>query len=292
MILNPRSGKGAGSHQGVALEAELRRKGIPFRLAKTEYPGHAGQLAKEGLKQGYRPVVVAGGDGTISEAAAALVESPVAALGIVPLGTGNDLARNLRLPIGSLAEAVDVIVQGKERRIDVGSDQGELFVSVLGLGFPAIVAEAANRVRVLRGRAAFCWGVYSSLRAMKPFGVDLRLDGEIQQMDVTSVLIQNTALTGGGLMTAPGAKLDDGLLDVLVVGRIGKLSLMVNFPKVYRGRHLSHPSFRAYRCREVRVDCPFPVPKMGDGDQRGYSPIEVSVKPAALRVLIPAESRV
>lgn len=288
VILNPRSGKGTGSRTETDLRRELQKRRVEFDLCKTEGPGHASVLTRSGLERDYGVVVVVGGDGTISEAASVLIESSSVPLGIVPLGTGNDLARNLGLPIGSVKRALDVIEQGTTRVIDVGSDAGEVFVSVLGLGFPVTVAETANRVRFLRGTAAFFWGVYASLRSMHAFPVQLKIDDQSLSLEATSILIQNTALTGGGLKTAPGAQLDDGFLDVVVVEKIGRLSLMVNFPKVYRGRHLDHPRFRAYRCREVEVHCPFPVPKMGDGDSRGHSPIRAFVRPEALRVLAPA----
>ncbi len=259
-----------------------RVTGFTFQL--TDGPGHARELAGQAVLAGARVVVVAGGDGTVGEVAEVLKGTGVS-LGIVPVGTGNDLARSLGLPMGSPAGALTVIERGQTRLVDVGIDRGRVFVSVLGVGFPAAVARRANRLGRLKGAGAFTWAVYVELLRMKPFPLRISFNGgEVFEFEVTSVLVQNTASTGGGMKTAPGAEVDDGFLDVVVVGDIGRAALMWHFPKVYQGRHLTHPCFRAYRCRSVMLDSPRRVERMGDGEDWGWTPVAAHVEHQTLKV--------
>lgn len=286
VIVNPRAGRGVGAQWTALLEKRVRLGGENPEVRITEGPGHATELTRQALADGERVIVVAGGDGTLGEAAQAMQGSD-ASLGIIPLGTGNDFARSLGLPRRNVDAALKVVERGFTRCVDVAVDGERRFVSVLGLGFPAAVALRANRYRYLRGTLAFACAVYAEIRTMSPFRARIRLDDELPfEAVVTSILIQNTPTTGGGMWTAPAADVSDGYLEVLLVDDIGRMSLTWNFPKVYLGRHLTHPSFRSYRCRTVAVDCPSRVGKMGDGEAWGWSPAEVRVEPQALRVFV------
>jgi diacylglycerol kinase (ATP) len=286
VIVNPKAGRGRGEFWIRKLEAESRIRGLRFDLQATKRPGHATILAEEAVRLGYDPVVAVGGDGTHSEVAQALVGSDMS-LGIIAVGTGNDLARSLGLPIGEPGRALEIIKAGKTRWIDVGRDGDRYFVSLLGVGFPAEVAARASEFRRLMGAAAFSLGVYRSIHRMRSFPVDLVLDGIPHSFKATSILLQNTPFTGGGLPIAPEAKLDDGLLDVIVVDDIGKWSLMWNFPKVYRGRHLTHPHFFGFRCRTAEINSDERVPKTLDGNPFGVTPSRVTVSSRALKVIVP-----
>lgn len=284
VIVNPAAGKGQGAKAANAIREAFSPYVSNPDVRLTRGPGHAAELAREAVDLGIERVIVAGGDGTVGEAAQALSRSGVT-LGVVPLGTGNDLARSLGLQGGGIREAVAAIACGYTREIDVALDGERAFVSVLGVGFPAAVARTANGYRRLRGTVAFAFAVYSEIRRMKAFPVNFRLDGGgVVQARVTSVLVQNTPTTGGGMLTAPGARIDDGYLEVLLVDDISRPALTWNFPKVYRGRHLDHPKFKAYRCKSLELDCAFQVGKMGDGEDWGGSPVRVTVHPRALRV--------
>ncbi len=292
VIVNPQAGRGRGA-AAARWMAGWKPRGKPApEVLLTEGPGHARELAGKALAVGVREVVVVGGDGTVGEVAEVL-RGTEATMGIVPVGTGNDLARSVGVPLGTLGEALAVVEWGRRVVVDVGIDGQRAFVSVLGLGFPAAVARRVNGFRRLRGALAFTWGVYRELIRMRPFSVTLRLDDDPPfETTATSVLVQNTPSTGGGMKTAPGAVVDDGYLDVVVVTDIGRAALMWNFPKVYRGRHLSHPCFQAYRCRTAALDCPRRVEKMGDGEDWGWSPVSVHVEPRTLNVFVhPARSR-
>lgn len=284
IIANPRAGHGKGARNIKALRAAIRRRGLDGDPVLTERPGHATEIARR-LAGSEARIAVLGGDGSIGEVADALVGTDTE-LAILSVGTGNDVARSLGLPLNDLDASLDVAFDGRVIEMDVGKERDRHFVSVLGLGFPVIVAEQANHTR-LPGSAAFFVAVYRAMSRLEPVPLVIRLDDRTLEQECVAVMVQNTPFTGGGLHMAPGARVDDGLFDVVVVDRIGKLDLMVSFPKIYRGRHLEHASFAVYRTRSVRIDSPFPLPKMFDGDLKGSSPVEATVLPRALEVVVP-----
>ncbi len=230
-----------------------------------------------------------GGDGTVGEVVEGLVGSDTE-LAVVSVGTGNDVARSLGLPLNDIEAGLDLAISGSVRAIDVGRERDRHFISVLGLGFPTIVADAANRARWLKGPPAFFVSVYKGLYRLRPVRLVIELDDRTLEMESVAVMIQNTPYTGGGLHMAPGAQIDDGLLDVVVVDDIGRLNLMLNFPKAYRGKHLDHPSFTLHQSQTVRITSPEPMPKMFDGDLIGTSPLEASVVPRSLKVVVDSSS--
>ena len=207
-------------------------------------------------------------------------------MGIVSIGTGNDVARTLKLPYNDVARAAVIAVGGRVRSIDLGRERGRLFVSSVALGFASDVVEQTNRSGWLTGPATFFVGVHRALNKLRVLRITLDLDGTARELDCVSVLVQNTPYTGGGLRIAPEAKIDDGLLDVAVIGPIGKLNLVANFPRLYRGTHCKHPQFALYRARRVRVETTEPLPKMLDGDIWGSSPLEAEVVTQALKVIV------
>ncbi len=289
VIVNPRAGRGRGAKLSRELDRRLRELASPYSIFETDSPGHATQLAVQAVEDGCPRLAVLGGDGTITEVVNGVVGSEVE-LGILSVGTGNDLARSLALPYNDLASSLEVALTGRSARIDVGRDGDRFFVSALGIGYPADVAAETNRLQWLKGPAAFFLAVYKALNRMRAVPLTIEIDDRTLNVDCTSMLILNTPFTGGGLKMAPGAKLDDGLFDVVVIDAIGRLDLMLNFPKVYRGSHLDHPNFSLYRSRRVRVTARVSLRKMCDGDVVGWLPVEAEVVPRALKVVLPAKA--
>ena len=284
VIVNPRAGRGAGTRKLPVLRQELRCRHMESRIVVTTGPGHARELARSALAEGETCVVAVGGDGTVSEVAGSLAGT-AACLGIIAVGTGNDLARTLGLPRGRIDRALEVIGEKRTRQVDLGRVGDRYFVSLLGVGFPAVVAAGANRMRYLTGTAAFLLSVLRCIHRMRPASVRLLMDGREMERECTSILVQNTPYTGGGLRIAPGARLDDGQLDVVVVDDIGRLDLVWNLPKVYSGRHLGHPRFSIFRCRTVEIDASPVLEKTLDGDAFGRTPVKAEICPRALTVI-------
>jgi len=289
IIANPRAGHGKGDKNVAQLACIIRRRGLDCLPVLTEYPGHATELARRAAEAAEPRLAVMGGDGTVGEVVEGLVGSDTE-LAVISVGTGNDVARSLGLPLNDIEASLDLAIGGSVRAIDVGRERDRHFISVLGLGFPTIVADAANRARWLKGPPAFFVSVYKGLYRLRPVRLVIELDDRTLEMESVAVMIQNTPYTGGGLHMAPGAQIDDGLLDVVIVDDIGRLNLMLNFPKAYRGRHLDHPSFTLHQSRTVRITSPEPMPKMFDGDLIGTSPLEASVVPRSLKVVVGSSS--
>ncbi len=290
IIANPKAGHGRGLKSLARLHTLLKHRRIDYELVETQHPGHATELARQFADSGALQVVVMGGDGTIGEVIDGIVQSETG-LGVLSVGTGNDLARSLGLPYNNLEQALAVVLSGTPRAIDVGWERDRHFISCLGLGFPAMVASESNKMKWLKGPAAFFAAVYKALYHMQSIPMHLTLDEEAFELECTSVLVQNTPYTGGGLHMAPQAKMDDGYFDVVVVQGISKLDFMLNFPKVYTGNHLEHPSFSVYRTRSIKIDSPVSLKKMFDGDICGTPPVHAKVLPQRVKITVPLNRR-
>lgn len=286
IIVNPQAGHGRALAYLDHLPRWLRKSRLDARIEVTQGPGDATLLARAAVMDGYRRLVVMGGDGTFREAVDGVCGQEVE-LGLIPVGTGNDLARTLGLPINRPKKALEVLRRWHVRRIDVGKEGAKCFLSVLGIGYPALVAEETNQLRWLKGPPSFFLSVYKGLLKMGAAQVQMILDEQEVEIGCTSILIHNTPYTGGGLKIAPMARIDDGYFDIVVIGAIGRLDLMWNFPKVYRGTHLDHPSFHHFRSRSVAISGDQSIRKMRDGDPAGALPLQAEVVPGALRVVIP-----
>ena len=287
IIANPRAGHKRGARAIKKLRLLLRAKEVKHELFETQYPGHATELAQRLAEKGERRIIIFGGDGTISEVVNATVNSEIE-LGIISVGTGNDLARSLSLPYNKPEKALEVILTGGPTKVDVGWEQDRCFISTLGLGFPAIIAHETNKMKYLKGSAAFFIATYKAISRLRSVPARITLDNTTLNVNCTSILIQNTRFCGGGLLMAPAARVDDGLFDVVVVNDIGKVDLMLNFPKIYSGRHLKHPKFSLYRSRSVRIDTPINLSKMFDGDIYGQTPVNAKVLRGAATIISPA----
>lgn len=286
IIANPRAGHGSNARSLDKLHSLMKRRGLDYELLQTREPGHATELARQWVAAGVRELVVMGGDGTIGEVIHGVASSGIQ-LGLISVGTGNDLARTLGLPYNNVEASLEIILSGQPKPMDVGWERDRHFILMLGLGFPALVAHEVNRMRWLKGSAAFFAAVYKALHRMEEIPLHIELDDRTLDLRCTSVLIQNTRYCGGGQLMAPTAEIDDGFLDVLVVHGIGRLSLMLNFPKVYSGRHLEHPAFSMYRSRSVRITSDEPLQKLFDGDLCGTTPLEARVLQRTVEVIVP-----
>jgi len=292
VILNPVAGRNRGSSFAEILERELVTRGFEPTVHRTTSSGHAVELARCLAGTGLEGIVIAGGDGTLNEVVNGLGQTDVV-MGLISLGTGNDFARSLGLPVNDVSGAVRVLESGRVALVDLGQDEkGQFFVSSLGLGFPAVVAAETNRMRWLGGSFAYFAAVYRALGRMKPVPVEIELDDQTLKLECTSIIIQNTPFTGGGLKTVPTAEVNDGLLDVVVVSGVGKIDFMLNFPRVYRGSHLEHPSFSLYRSRCVEVHADSLLAKMCDGEEVEPSLGKIKNVPGALRVIVPRDEAV
>jgi diacylglycerol kinase (ATP) len=285
LLTNPTSGKGKGGRTVDTVLPRLRDAGYVVRNLVGRDADEALDLARQCVDDGVETLVVVGGDGMVHLAVQALAESGTR-LGVVPAGTGNDVARYFDLPRHDPAAATDVVIGGKERRVDLARIGATFYVTVLAAGFDAIVNERANEMTWPRGQMRYNLATLAELRTFQPIPYVLDLDGEQHRFDAMMVAVGNGPSFGGGLRITEGAVLDDGLLDVVVIRPMSKLELVRTYPKLFKGTHVHHPDYRHHHAKKVTIAAPG-ITAYADGERIAPLPLTVEVAPLALRVLVP-----
>jgi len=285
VLTNPTSGRGKGNRVGETVVPRLRDAGYDVRSLTGRDADEALDLARQVVADSVETLVVIGGDGMVHLAAQALAGSDTR-LGLIPAGTGNDVARALELPRKDPAAAADVVIGGKERAIDLARIGHRHFVTVLAAGFDAIVNERANEMTWPKGQMRYNLATLAELRTFSPIPYVLEVDGEQHRFEAMMVAVGNTSSFGGGMRITEGAVIDDGLLDVVAIMPMSKLELIRTFPKLFNGTHTQHPKYRHYSGKVITVAAPR-ITAYADGERMAALPMTVEVAPRALRVLVP-----
>jgi len=288
VVCNPTAGRGRAGRLLDPLLAALRRRG-PAEAGLSRAPGDEGRLAREAAERGYRRVVALGGDGTWSNVANALIASGRdVELALVPGGTGSDLAKSLGVPGADLEGAAAIAAGERVRAVDIGRVADRRFANIAGFGYDVAVLEHSRRVPVLRGSALYVWSALRQLVSFRGFPVELAVDGgPWQRRELLMLIVANGRVFGGSFRIAPGALLDDGLLDVVCFGNAtpaGRVRLMV---QLLRGTHLGAPGVDYLRVRSLglRFDSPPPYEVDGEWCRADAAELSLEVEPGRLRVL-------
>jgi diacylglycerol kinase (ATP) len=288
LVHNPTAGGGRAAGLLPAVTERLRSGGVEVDQHATRSLEDARQTACEAAGA-VELVVAVGGDGTVGACAAGLADAGAgtrAALGVVPAGGGNDAARSLGLPLGDPLAAAALLPRLRRRPADLALVGERSYLVVAGAGFDSEVNRVANqRLSWVKGRARYVGALLAELVVGRPAGFRLTLDGEVHELTAWFVTVANCQSYGGGMRIAPDARLDDGLLDVVVVGDIGKPAFLATFPKVFSGRHLEHPAVTLHRARRVELDGDRALAVYADGEPCGSLPATFTVRPAAITVL-------
>jgi diacylglycerol kinase (ATP) len=244
-------------------------------------------LVRQAKGEGYNLIVACGGDGTVHLALQALVGEK-AVLGIIPMGTGNDIPQNLGIE-EDLDFACDLLRSGRVRKIDVIQvNEGRYMAGVGGVGFDSEVNAIANRIsRYIRGKAAYVFPVLLKTVTFKPKQITLRTDQETLRGPILMVAFGNMKSYGRGMQITPLAEPDDGLVDMCWVDPVKPFRLCRLFPTVFSGEHIEMPEVRYYRSKRVEVEAEVPMDLYGDGEFLCKTPFTLQVIPKALRVLGP-----
>jgi diacylglycerol kinase (ATP) len=235
-------------------------------------------------------VAVMGGDGMmhlgVNEAVRAQQAGPSApTLGLIPSGTGNDLCRGLDLPADA-GHAVDVILSGAERQIDLARIGEAHIGTIVATGFDAMVNRRANDMNWPKGSARYPFALFSVLRVFEPLQYELTVDGVRRDLSAMLVAVGNTRSYGGGIRICPDADPSDGLLDVTIIHPVGRGTLMQLLPSLYTGAFVSHSCVELLRVQRITIDGPGLV-GFGDGEMIGTTPLPIEQVPGALRVCLP-----
>ncbi len=283
LLTNPTAGKGRGARYRDAALARLRAAGLTVRNLTGRDADESQDLAHQAVADGVDALVVVGGDGMAHLAVQALAGTGIP-LGLVPAGTGNDVARYFGVPLKNPEAAADVVVAGRTRVVDLARSGPQHYLTVLAAGFDAIVNERANKMTWPKGQMRYNLATLAELRVFEPIPYILDLDGVTHQLDAMLVAVGNGPSFGGGLRITEGALLDDGMLDVVIIKPMSKGGLIRTYPKLFRGTHVTHPQYEHHRVRTVTVAAPGIV-SYADGERFGPLPLTVECVPGALTVL-------
>jgi diacylglycerol kinase (ATP) len=299
LVVNPVSANGITAKRWPEVETAFKEAGLQISYNFTESPEHATAITRNYLQNGYELIISVGGDGTANEVVNGFFSdgqliNPDAAVAFMSTGTGRDLGRTIGTP-PSINEAVQHILKSSVRPVDLGrvsfmNNQGaeevRHFINVAGLGLDGDTVARVNRAsKALGGFVSFLWGTLVSLMLYKNKVLTIAVDGiEICSEPITVVVIGNGRYFGGGMCIAPEAFVDDGLFDIVILRGLSKPALLVNLPKVYCGKHLSHPRIKSLRGRIITVSSPEETLLDLDGEQPGRAPVRIELLPAAINM--------
>ncbi|MFG3170950.1 diacylglycerol kinase [Streptomyces sp. NPDC048200] len=289
LFVNPTAGRGRGAHAAQPAASAFRAVGFSVRTVVGEDAADGLARARAAVAEGTGALVAVGGDGMANLALQAVAGTDTP-FGLVPVGTGNDFARALGLPLRAPAAAArltaDALKEDRLRSVDLGRVDGTWFGTVLASGFDSRVNDRGNRMRLPVGRFRYDLAMLAELAAFRPFAYRLTLDGgETREIEATLVAVGNGSSYGGGMRICPGADLGDGLFDVTVVGNCGRATLLTVFPKVYRGTHVDHPVVTVHRAARVELVAAG-VTGYADGEPLGALPLTAECIPGAVRVAL------
>ena len=285
LLVNPSSGGGRALKLLPRVEAALDARRVPFRVVRTKSLDHGVAKALAAVEAGELPVVISG-DGMVGAVGGAIAggETP---LGIVPVGRGNDLARVLGISTDA-EEAIEIVLAGHTRAIDVGLANQRPFLGIASFGFDSDANELANRTRWLRGNLVYAYAALRTLIAWKPARFTIAVGDRRTRVEGYSVIVANNKAYGGGMSSAPDAELDDGEFDVVTLAGQAKLRFLGNLPKVFKGTHVRVPEVSVMRTARLSVSASRPYAVYADGEHLTDLPADLRVLPGALRVLVPA----
>ncbi|HEX8228842.1 MAG TPA: diacylglycerol kinase family protein [Chloroflexia bacterium] len=310
VIINPAAGKKGGITTNAAGVDDVRRvleaNGIQADFLETEYANHATELAQQALKEKYDIVIACGGDGTVGEVATALIGRKIT-LGILPLGSANNVARMMHVPF-DLEEAAKVLRLGEIKKVDVGRCNGTYFLETAGVGLDAAIFPILNKVD--KGEYVRLFDALTTFFKFRPRSVTVVLDGRAIRIKALVVLVANGPYWGYSVPLAPDAKVDDRRFDVVIFRNFSKWSFVrhvlrallhradprrlrghgrhsLNGKQITLGSNAGHPDVRVYQAKKVQVltSRRRPWPVHADALPRGYTPATINLIPGALRVI-------
>ena len=279
VLSNPTSGGGAGQrYRELTLEL-LKERSIPFRdITSSSYTAAQEELRRS-LNDQIKGVIVVGGDGMVHLAVQelALSKTPLA---LVPAGTGNDFARTLGLNLEKPLENLKVALLRSPEAVDLGVVNDRFFAEILSTGFDSIVNERANSFQRIKGRMKYNIAILLVLSTFKPKTYRFRIDGITFESKAMLIAVSNGQSYGGGMRITPDASIDDAQFDVMILGPVSRFEFLRVFPKVFTGKHVSHPAVKILKGKEVDIDSD--AVAYADGERIGNLPIRARVAPQSL----------
>jgi diacylglycerol kinase (ATP) len=293
VAVNPNASFGKTRAVGPAAVQTLRAMGHDVTMMIEPDFEELLVTARKAVKSKPDAFVVIGGDGMVN-LGVNMVAGTNVPLGIIPSGTGNDMARVLGIPHDNVEKAIEAFAEALQhppRTIDAAyatSDDGEgrWFGCMMSAGFDALANERANNMHHPKGKSRYTIAMVMELINLKRINYKLTMDGVVTETGATLVCVGNGESLGGGMKVTPTAKVDDGLLDVLVVEPLSRTAFMRIFPRVFTGEHITDSRVHVHKVKHIRIEADRVV-GYADGDRFAPLPIDIEVRPGALKVLAP-----
>ena len=280
VVYNPQAGNGRAKSLLPQIEEYLKGKSLKAEILLTQHQGHAVELVAQVDLTSYEGIIASGGDGTLFEVLNGYYLNSgqnKPPLGLIPNGTGNAFMKELQLTQGDWKKAIDIIAQRQTRRLDVGkfstSGDTHYFLNMVGMGFVTDVAEGAIPLKWM-GNAAYTVATLQKLIGLKAQRMTLEIDGQTLERQGVFVEVANSTFTGTTFLMAPKAKLDDGLLDVVLLNSVSRIKLLRLFTSIYDGSHINYPEVEYFQAQKVKVTEEFAGRLIPDGEVLGATPVE------------------
>jgi diacylglycerol kinase (ATP) len=288
LLVNPTAGKGRAAKLVAGVAAQLREAGANVSILIGHDADDALALARKSVADGVNAVVALGGDGMVNLALNAVAGTSTP-LGIIPAGTGNDLASTLELPtkdpIAAAALVASKLMSDGAWPMDAIKVGDAWFGCVLGAGFDSRVNDRANTMTWPKGKQRYNLAIVAELRVFKPLPFRITIDDEVPwETDAMMVAVGNAKSYGAGMKVCPNADVHDGLLDITVLGPVSKVEFLKAFPRVFKGTHITHPAVTIRTAKKVTLESPG-VNAYADGEFLSDLPITCECIPGAVQIL-------
>ncbi|MCE5257457.1 MAG: diacylglycerol kinase family lipid kinase [Chloroflexi bacterium] len=295
IIVNPVAGKGRAAHAANEIKRVFDTLETTYDLVETSQPGEAIVIAQQAVAEGYDVLVAVGGDGTTHEIINGLMSScdgKDCRLAIIPVGSGNDFAAVNNVPF-DIEQACKVVIQGNARLVDIGHLRiddtiDRYFSNTVGIGLDGMVNIEARKLPRLRGLLLYFVALLKTVFiSLKPFHIDMMVDGVTITQSTLMVSIANGRREGGGFLIAPLAKQDDGLLDLVYTAVLSHLGVLRMIPLFLKGTHLGHPAIKSKQAERITIKSDDPMYMHADGEILGGAAhcVEIEVIPRKLQLI-------
>ncbi|HLR21668.1 MAG TPA: diacylglycerol kinase family protein [Tissierellaceae bacterium] len=250
-IINPTAGGGRAKDLKALIEKSMEEHKLSYDIILTTRSKEAIEIVQNSP---HYKVIAVGGDGTVNEVAKGLINRKFGVLGILPGGTGNDLSRSLNIPLDPL-DAIDCIVNGKMRNVDIGIINGYPFLNIASFGFDAEVVHITKKIKTrIKSNIAYILGVLITLIRFRKKEVVLEINGKRYKEKVVLLAAGNGKFYGGGLKVLPNARLLDDYLDLCLVKNVNKLFILFLFPTIFKGNHIKYRKYvSTYKAKNIRI---------------------------------------